>query len=156
LQRRNFEERQAVMNSSWLSIVLIAGLLAAGNAFAQAPLPRQHAVGSVSYVTGGIGSEEAQAMRDASADYPLTLELAAASGGPRDEYISNADVRILDGQGSVVLDTRTQGPFLLVRLPAGTYAVDVEWSGVRRQKTIEIGERRQHLLVEFPGSAEVR
>jgi hypothetical protein len=55
-----------------------------------------------------------------------------------------------------VLDTRTQGPFLLVRLPAGTYAVDVEWSGVRRQKTIEIGERRQHLLVEFPGSAEVR
>jgi hypothetical protein len=88
LQRRNFEERQAVMNSSWLSIVLIAGLLAAGNAFAQAPLPRQHAVGSVSYVTGGIGSEEAQAMRDASADYPLTLELAAASGGPRDEYIS--------------------------------------------------------------------
>jgi hypothetical protein len=143
------------MKWSWLSIVLAAGL-AAGVACAQAPLPREHAVGAVSYVSGGIGNDEAQALREASVDYPLTLELAAAAGGPRDEYISNAEVRIADSRGALLLDTRTDGPLLLVRLPAGTYAVDVQWNGVHRHKTVEIGERRQHLLLEFPGSADLR
>jgi hypothetical protein len=143
------------MKSSGSSIVLAAGL-AAGVVCAQAPLPREHAVGAVSYVSGGIGSDEAQALREASVDYPLTLELAAAAGGPRDEYVSSAEVRIADSRGALLLDTRTDGPLLLVRLPAGIYAVEVQWNGVHRQRTVEIGARRQHLLLEFPGSADVR
>jgi hypothetical protein len=155
LQRRNFKECRAVTKSSWSSIVLAAGL-AAGVAYAQAPLPREHTVGAVSYVSGGIGSDEAQALREASVDYPLMLELAAAAGGPRDEYISNAEVRIADSRGTLLLDARADGPLLLVRLPAGRYVVDVQWNGVHRQKTVEIGERHQHLLLEFPGSADAR
>jgi hypothetical protein len=142
-----------------LSRIWIAGsvaLLVAMSVGAQPIAPREYTRGSVSYVTGGIGSDEAQAMRDAAANYPLTLELAAAGGGPRDEYISNADVRILDSRGTVVLEARTEGPFLLARLPAGTYAVDVEWNGQHKQKTVEVGERRQHLMLEFPGSLDVR
>ena len=132
------------------------GLLFASIATAQGYAPREHTRGAVSYVSGGIGSDEAQAMRDAAADYPLTLELAAAAGGPRDEYISNAKVRILDSQGSLLLQTRTEGPFLLVRLPSGLYAVEVEWNGVHKQKTIEVGERRQHVMLEFPGALDTR
>ena len=131
-------------------------LLAAASVTAQPIAPREQTQGAVTYVTGGIGSDEAQMMRDESADYPLTLELAAAAGGPRDEYISNAEVRILDSRGSLVLDARTEGPFLLARLPAGTYSVDVAWNGVHKQKTVELGERRQHLMLEFPGSADIR
>jgi hypothetical protein len=138
------------------SMAVAMALLAAGSVVAQPFAPRQQTQGAVTYVTGGIGSDEAQMMRDESANYPLTLELAAAAGGPRDEYISNADVRILDSQGSLVLDTRTEGPFMLVRLPAGTYAVDVEWNGVHKQKVVEVGERRQHLMLEFAGSLDVR
>jgi hypothetical protein len=144
------------MKSSWLPIVVIAGVLTSGNASAQTPLPPERTVGSVSYLSGGIGSDEAQAMREAAVDYPLSLELAATGGGPRDEYIANAQVRIVDDHGSLLLDTRTQGPLLLVRLPAGTYAVDVGWNGIHRQKTVGIGGRPQHLLVEFPGSADGR
>ena len=43
----------------------------------------EHTQRSVAYVSGGIGSDEAQAMKDAAANYPLTLELAAA-GPERD------------------------------------------------------------------------
>ena len=32
----------------------------------------------------------------------------------------------------------------------------LEWNGVHRQQTIEVGERRQRVLVEFPASAELR
>jgi hypothetical protein len=144
------------MTIGQFSMMVATAFLAAGSVAAQPIAPRQQTQGAISYVTGGIGSEEAQIMRDESANYPLTLELAAAAGGPRDEYVSNAEVRILDSQGSLVLDTRTEGPFLLVRLPAGTYAVDVAWNGVHKQKTVEVGERRQHLMLEFPGSADVR
>jgi hypothetical protein len=137
-------------------IGFVVGLLAAGTVIAQPFAPRQQTRGAITYVTGGIGSDEAQMLRDESANYPLTLELAAAAGGPRDEYISNAEVRIVDSRGSLVLDTRTEGPLMLVRLPAGTYAVDVEWNGLHKQKTVEIGERRQHLMLAFPGSLDVR
>ena len=130
--------------------------LLAGSVVAQPFAPRGETRGEVSYLTGGIGSDEAEMMRQQSANYPLTVELAAAAGGPRDEYISNAEVRIRDSQGTPVLDTRTAGPFLLVRLPAGTYDVDIEWNGAHKRHTVEIGQRRQHLMVEFPGSLDVR
>jgi hypothetical protein len=133
-----------------------AGLLFASSLAAQAQFtPREHAQGAVSYVTGGIGTDEAQAMRAAAADYPLTLELAAAGGGPRDEYISGAEVSIRDSRGASVLDTLTDGPFLLARLPAGSYTVEVDWNGIHKTKNIDVGpERREHVMLEFPGSAD--
>ena len=137
-------------------IVGAMALLFASSLAAQVVFPRERTRGDVSYVSGGIGSDEAQAMRDASADYPLTLELAAAAGGPRDEYISDAYVRIRDSQGAPVLETRTDGPFLLVRLPAGSYDLDVNWNGVHKHKTVEVGERRQYVMLEFPASADIR
>lgn len=114
-------------------------------------VPQEYGQGNASYVSGGIGSDEAEVMRQASANYPLTLEMATAAGGPRDAYISDAKVDIRDGSGHPVLSTTTQGPIMLVRLPAGTYTVDVDWHGTQKRKTVEVGgERRQHVMLEFP------
>jgi len=126
-------------------------------AFAQGtPLPEERTQGPVTYVSGGVGIEQAQAMRRAEADYPLTLELAAAAGGPRDEYVSGAEVTIRDHRGSTVLQTRTAGPLVLVRLPPDRYDVDVDWNGAHRHRSIDVGQRRQHVLVEFSGSLDSR
>ena len=146
------------MTSRLSSVLAAAGLLFASSLAAQNYFqPREHVQGSVTYVTGGIGVDEADAMRAAAANYPLTLELAAAAGGPRDEYISNAGVEIRDSRGTPLLSTRTDGPFLLVRLPPGSYTVDVEWNGAHKLKTVEVGpERRQHVMLEFPGSLDSR
>jgi len=144
--------------SRFWNALAVAGLLFASSLAAQTSFqPREHTQGSVSYVTGGVGEDEAQAMRAAAADYPLTLELAAAAGGPRDEYISNAAVEIRDSRGTPVLQTRTDGPFLLVRLPSGSYNVDVEWNGAHKRKTVEVGiDRRQHVMLEFAGALDAR
>jgi hypothetical protein len=133
----------------------LAALLALGLASAASAqtilVPQEYADGNTSYVSGGIGEDEAEAMRQAAANYPLTLELATAAGGPRDAYISDAKVDIRDGSGNPVLSTTTQGPIMLVRLPAGTYTVDVGWHGTQKHKTVELGgERRQHVMLEFP------
>jgi hypothetical protein len=122
---------------------------------AQADTARhEHTQGSIAYLSGGIGSDEAQAMKDAAANYPLTVELAAA-GPERDPYIADARVEIRDLQGNAVLNTTTEGPFLLVRLPSGTYTLDVEWNGAQKRKTVQIAaDKRQHLMLEFPRAAD--
>jgi hypothetical protein len=111
---------------------------------------QEHSQGTVSYVSGGIGEDQAKAMRQAEASYPLTLELASAAGGPRDAYVSNAKVDISDASGRTVLDMTAEGPLVLVNLPSGTYHVAVNWNGTQREKTVEVGGQRQHVMLEFP------
>jgi hypothetical protein len=122
---------------------------------AQSDAARQkHTQGSLAYISGGIGSDEAQAMRAAAADYPLTLEFAAA-GPERDPYIADARVEIRDLKGNAVLDTTTEGPVLLVRLPSGTYTLNVEWNGAQKRKTVLVAaDKRQHVMFEFPRAAD--
>src|SRR4029450_10785782 len=104
---------------------------------------QEQSQGPVTYLSGGVGEEEAQGMRAAAADYPLTLELATAGQPPGphmpkaeagirgrrgeacDPYSANAQVEIRYQRGQPVLNTTTDGPFLLVRLPSGKYTVDV-------------------------------
>lgn len=125
---------------------------------AQAQLPQARTQGSVDYVTGGVGKEEADALKQASGDYSLTLELA--SSGPTPEghtmgaYVANALVVIRDAQGHEVLNTRTDGPLLLARLPAGKYTVSAEWNGVRKQTNVELGGIRRHVVFDFARGAD--
>jgi hypothetical protein len=128
-----------------------AVLLAAPLVRAQSDLPQEQRQGSITYIAGGIGSDEADAMRRAATSYPLTLELAARSGGLRDGFIADARVEIDDLKGQTLLATKVDGPFLLVRLPAGSYALQVAWEGAveRKNVTIASGERL-HVVFEFP------
>jgi hypothetical protein len=127
-------------------------LIAAGQATAQGTLmPQEHAQGNISYLSGGIGVDEADLMRQQGSKYPLMLELATAAGGPRDAYISDARVDIRDASGNSVLSTTTEGPIMLVRLPSGTYTVDVDWHGTQKRKTVAVSsDRRERVLLEFP------
>lgn len=141
-------------------LLLLAPLALGGLDYAAAQVarpnvvPQEHVRGSVAYISGGIGDDEAQAMKAAAADYPLTLELATA-GPARDPYIADAKVQIRDRQGNPVLNTTTEGPFLLVRLPSGMYTVDVEWNGAQKQRTVQVAANgRQHIVLEFPRWAD--
>jgi len=133
-------------------VVAMAGFLAAAPLLAQTgSLPQEHVQGAVTYVSGGIGSDEAEWLRRAAASYPLTLELAAPSGGWRDEYVANAKVEIRDQQGRAVLSMTAEGPLVLVRLPSGRYAVEVAWNGAIKRKTVDIDSGKpQRVVIEFP------
>jgi hypothetical protein len=138
-------------NHRLLIAMLTVAVLAPVAAVHAGTVLQEHSQGPVSYVSGGIGVDEADAIREAAAAYPLTLEMATAAGGPRDAYVANAKVDIRDAGGKIVLDTTTDGPLMLVNLPSGVYHVAVNWNGVQREKTVQVGgERRQHVLLEFP------
>ena len=137
----------------FLTALLTLAFVAPASAVHAVGVPQEHSQGPVTFVSGGIGQEEAAAMRQAAADYPLTLEMATAAGGPRDAYIAHAKVDIQDVTGRAVLETTTDGPLMLVNLPSGIYHVAVNWNGVEREKTVEVGgDRRQHVMLEFPNA----
>jgi hypothetical protein len=113
--------------------LIICGLLMTPLAFAALPgtLPPEQTQGGVTYVSGGIGQAESQAFEAAAAQYPLALEFAIKHA-PRAEYTANVHVIVTDTQGTRVLDTHSDGPFLLAKLPTGRYTVTAE----RQQQTL--------------------
>lgn len=110
----------------------VAALLAAAmslQAHATASqLPPERHVGVASYVSGGVGEGESQRFEAAFGHYPLVIRLFE-NNGPRDEYTADARVKITDLKGRSVLDEKANGPFMLVRLPAGDYRIAASLEG---------------------------
>jgi hypothetical protein len=73
----------------------------------------------VVYLSGGIGSDEAQAMRALASDYKLRVMFAGTDG----EYLSDIDVRVASMSDTTILAMQTQGPLLYINLPAGRYRI---------------------------------
>ena len=105
----------------------------------------------VDFISGGVGLMARQEMQSQAGKYNLHLEFAAA---PEGEYVSDVDVSIVDSKGSNLLSTRTQGPWLMARLPAGTYTVNARYGGSTRQQQVSVGGGRKHLVMRFPQSRE--
>jgi len=91
-------------------------------------LPPERQAGSASFVSGGIGEGESQRFEAAFKHYPLIVQLFENSGA-RDEYTADALVKITDAKGRLVLQEKADGPFMLVRLPAGDYRVAASLKG---------------------------
>ena len=128
--------------------LLTCSLLMSLPAFAtpSVPLPPEQTQGAVSYVSGGIGKEEAQAFETAAKQYPLSLEFAVKHA-PRAEYTADVHVMVKDAQGKSVLDTRSDGPFLLAKLPTGHYTVTAEQHGQTLTKAADIATHKPaHLM----------
>ena len=137
-------------NKTWamtaIAAVLASGL-AVGSALSQQLVVEQQQ-GSVTYATGGITMEEAEAFKAAAGRYSLSLELAKAAQ-PRAEYLSGVAVRISDAAGRQYLDIVSDGPFVLAQLPPGQYQIRAESGGVVRTQTVQIGAGRRHVVMTW-------
>jgi hypothetical protein len=91
-------------------------------------LPPERQAGRASYVSGGVGEGESQRFEAAFKRYPLIVQLFENSGA-HDEYTADAMVKISDAKGRVVLHEKADGPFMLVRLPAGDYRIAASLKG---------------------------
>jgi hypothetical protein len=95
--------------------------------------------GDVTYVCGGVGQGEQQAIKAQAGKYDLMLTFAVTHGA----YLADVDVEIKDARGGVVLSAKCDGPIMLVDLPrGGTWRVTAHANGQTRQKTINAGSGR--------------
>jgi hypothetical protein len=115
-------------------------------------LPETHMQGDISYITGGIGQGESSAMRSASANYALEV-VCVQKARPRDEFLADVKVQILDQQGKVMLEVVTDGPYLLANLPRGRYTVTAASRGKTMQHKVSIDSGKHRKVVfMFDGS----
>ncbi|TCS34706.1 hypothetical protein EDC30_11236 [Paucimonas lemoignei] len=94
----------------------------------------------VTYMCGGVGEDETAYMKQAAAkDYDLMMTFAEKTGS----YVANVDVSIVDARGRTVLETKCDGPILLVDLPSGgNYRIHAESGGrtIDRSAAVKAGK----------------
>jgi hypothetical protein len=109
-------------------------------------LPAAHHEGAVTYISGGVGQQEADAMQHVAKYYPLELEFLLKAK-PKDEYLAGVKVRIKDAHDKMVFAVTADGPFLLARMHAGKYTVSAERNGKVEHRQIEIAAKEHRRVV---------
>jgi hypothetical protein len=128
----------------YLPPLLLIGAIFSNPAYTQenstgnTSLPQVKMYGQTEFISGGVGKDESDAIVQAGKAWPLTLELAQATQ-PRAEYISDVQVKIVDGKGNIILDADSAGPYLLVKLPPGKYALDATYNSVTLHRKLDLG-----------------
>lgn len=134
--------------TSLIASMMVAGLLApvpAHSAGTAAPQPTT-AQGGVSYITGGIGEDETASLKNMAPAYSLEM-LFVQHARPRDEFLADVRVVIRDLSGKSLLETTADGPYLLAKLPDGTYNLEAEYRGERKHHVVAIRSGRHQRAV---------
>jgi hypothetical protein len=110
-----------------------------GSCFAtELPLPASQTQGSVTYVTGGIGLDEADTFRAAAQQYNLRITFTSQAG----EYYASVKVTLRDAQGKTVIETVSDGPFVFFSVVPGKYEIIAENLGRTVTRVAQVREKR--------------
>jgi hypothetical protein len=93
------------------------------------------------FVTGGIADGERAMLREHQPGSGLWVVTAAQGTGA---YLSDVDVAITDSEGNRVLDTKLDGPWLLVDLDPGRYTVTADFGNQKETRQATIGQEGLH------------
>jgi len=115
------------------------------------PMPAEQHQGAVGYLSGGIGKAEARMFERQMGQYRLAIELLEHAG-KAEEFTADATVKIADVHGRTVLETRAQGPFMLVDLPPGRYSIVARLNNrtLKKSAVVVTGDKLARATFEFP------
>lgn len=129
------------MNKRKLAPALLVafGVCASGIARSDESTPPQPQVqNGITYLTGGIGQGQVQAMRTESKNgYNLQLVFATEKTG---QYKANVNLTITDAKGTKLVDATSVGPGFYAKLPAGHYRISAEAQGAQQNKSFDVTE----------------
>ena len=99
-----------------------------------------------SYVSGGVARGESATLDQRRADFSLRVVTAAKKTG---SYLADAQVKITDASGNTVIDTKLDGPLLLVNLKLGRYTVETRFDQQIQRKTTTIHKGDHHEMLFY-------
>lgn len=131
----------AVQRSAFarIAILLAFGLGTLGGALAT---PHSFDYRGTPLLTGGVSEEEREAMRQEIAAYNVWLVFVERDTG---NYLAGVKVSVVDSNENAVVDTVTNGPWLLAQLPPGRYKVRLS-DGQEQAITAGAGTRAMTIL----------
>lgn len=102
-----------------------------------------------SYVSGGIGVDEAAEMRAMAPRYALEIvSIVKSKSGQRDQYTSDFRVQVKDLKDTILIDALSEGPIFLANLPKGSYQITATQNGISKSQKISI-QNKTHRRVIF-------
>ena len=105
----------------------------------------------IKYITGGIGEEEAAAMRGMAKDFSLNLVFSEGGGGK----ITGVNAVIYNEHGEVVFSIKGANPLLYVALPSGKYRVVASYEGQKQGYVFELdATTNKKLILNWKNSIE--
>lgn len=105
--------------------------------------------GGVPYVSGGVGTESIDQLNSLAGQFNLKLVFAMKSGA----YVSDVEVVIADAAGKPMVNATSDGPWFLVKLPAGNYRIVATFSGNTVSRQAAVGPARLR-TVDFRWATE--
>jgi hypothetical protein len=127
-----------------MAAALLFAATASAAAFAQSA-PESLRASGIDYLNGGIGTEEADRMRQMGAEYPVQMTFAERNQG-QDEFVADVHLRVIDSRGDTLVDLPNQGPIFLLQVPPGSYTVEAERQGDVKTRRIEVAPGRHDRL----------
>jgi len=113
---------------------------AAVNAPASIPQPQQE--NGITFVSGGAGKEERQALEATGPAYNFKMTVAAPNG----ELIAPDSVRISDQAGKALLVITPKGPLVFAKLPPGAYSVVATTAGKDVTQAVTVSSQGQQAI----------
>lgn len=143
-----------------LFLRLAAALLCSASlytAHAQERLPESQYYGSTEYISGGIGSDEAQLFRLARKAFPLSVNFSTLTSEGKAAYASDAQLVIRDQYDMTVLNSNIDGPFCLIRLAPGDYQIFATLNGITLKQTVQItADQAREINFQWPYAPTVQ
>jgi tripartite-type tricarboxylate transporter receptor subunit TctC len=133
--------QRALANAARPLVLALAACLSAPAVAAQ---PKEQ--NGVTYINGGVGTDEQNAMRALRADYNLQLTFATKQTGA---YRSGVQLDIADARGASVLSVANTGPMFFAKLPAGTYKISASAEGKTFKRTVKLGNGAKEMVLHW-------
>ena len=133
-----------------LVAAFVPGLAATG----QAGTPE-----GVSYVSGGVGVDSQEQLDARAGEFNLKLVFTLTEGN----YVADVNVVVSDAKGQKIIESLSEGPYFMARLPAGRYSVTATYDGKAQSRKLYVGAKGLHTeylrwpsnpAIDFPLSRE--
>ncbi|MGE3622832.1 MAG: hypothetical protein AB7H77_03010 [Bdellovibrionales bacterium] len=96
--------------------------------------PRIEGQNGISYVSGGIGEQETDALESQASNYNLRLISSDKDGA----YVPDTDLVIKSREGGELISVKDAGPLFYAKLPPGQYVVEAAQGSARKERNITI------------------
>ena len=136
--------------AQWMSTVVLAAGLGAFQAYAEpgdVGLPMATESGPVTVISGGVDLDEAQRMKQASGNYPLSVVFSVAGGN----YAVPTEFTLLQG-GNEMVKIPSAGPWLLIDVPQGTYTMKARVDGRVLERAVTVSRKGNTVYWQVPDS----
>lgn len=140
------------MLKQWsLTTIMVLAIFSSATSFADEITIQQDAHG-VDYVTGGIGSEEVEAMESFKKQFNLYFLFSEGKVG---RVIDDINISISDSKNQPVFALEHAAPRLLLNLPTGKYQVTASYLGSeQRYRFMHDAKKHQRVILNWKNTID--